>query len=198
MMTAFDPWQNWIVDWQRAPTPSLQSLRHEAARKRRRMQIIVALELLTSAVGFFVIVLALLRFRKDAVTCVTLVSAGLLMGGMQWLTLYVRRTTWRSVADTPAEWLRLAIRRARIALLLIRIQIVGGVVSALLAIPLVVHVWQQDTSPEAHARLIHIVVVNIAVNAVILIPALGWAIWYAARQRRKIRDAGIMLRELKE
>lgn len=197
-MTSTDPLLSWKETWSAGAVPDIDALRREAARKRQRMRIFVSFELAATAIASLIVLQALFQYHRDVVTAAVLVGALTLVIGTQCLALRLRRGTWRSVADTLVGWLHLLIRRARISLRLIVIQAWAILIAILSAFWFVVHQWLLDGSAVAHVRLSYIVALNVVANTVVLLPMAIWAVRYAARQRRKIRDAEIILRELKE
>jgi len=184
-------WSEWGELWRDQPAVDVSQLARAASRKRWRMRVIVALELLMSAVACA----QCLRFmsittgRWQVWSIATLVF----MLVLQWLYLHVRRGTWQASGDDVRSLLQLSLQRAAAGVRLARINLwstaVWVVLTVLVSVPeLEPSRWQADP------KLKWILVLQCAVNGPLILAIIVFCLWYIRRQRARIARIGELLR----
>lgn len=192
-MNVRNEWDRWAEIWQQQPSMDMDRLRLRIRRKLWRMRVIVALELLVSAIAVVQVIRLMgfpgIEWRWKLWAAMTM--AFLLI--MQGLFLRARRGAWQARGDGPADALRLMARRAVAGIRLAKVNIWGIVlwtaVTLLVAAPeLAPTRWQHDP------QLKWLIVLQCAVNLPIIVAVLGLCAWYIRRQRRRLRQAEVLLR----
>lgn len=192
-MNPEDFWRTLQEDWQSAsPEVDLTGLKREVRRKRRQMQGLQTLEVLLALVATGFMIRMLLTVHKPHAhllfwALLVIVWASLAAGAW-W-----RFTTRKPQGMDAESLLKLIIRRARAGFRFIWLNVAGLLVIYAVALPFF---WQWFSNGDAIQR--RAVVVNLVLNAGVLVITVAWGLWYGRRQRRKIRRAQAMLRQLEQ
>ncbi len=192
-MNSGDFWESIKEDWQSvSPTVDVARLRRQVERKRRRM---LAFQLLDTIVALvFTGMVATVGF--PAVLHIGPVESWLLVAFV-WVVLlasgWLRFSTWNTEGLDAAGLLRVSVRRARGGMYFVWFNIVAVPVLYALLVPGYWHIW--STGDEAKQ---HRVLAGISFDIAFYLLIVGWSIWYGRRQRRKIRRARAMLRQLEQ
>ncbi|HEX7341319.1 MAG TPA: hypothetical protein VF269_03485 [Rhodanobacteraceae bacterium] len=183
-------WEQLQNDWQTTtPAVDVHALAAKAKRKQYRMIVFQALDLVSACAA--TIVFPRISFGPGWIGTFPLA----LFLPLMWLGViagaWTRRGTWRSKDTDPRTLLQLACKRARAGLLYIWLNL--GI-AVLLYVALIPWIWrgQKLATPLAQSEVKGVLIVFAATFAGLL----GWAIWYAIRQKRKWRHAKALLDQL--
>lgn len=192
-MSAPDDWSVWGEAWRSQAVPSMDDLRRRVRRKRWRMSLFVALELLYSLYIVVSLLWLLLHPGYPAVMKFWMVLMLPLVLVTQAMFLHVRRGTWRAMGEDLPALLALLRRRAQAGIRLAKLWMWSNGLQALTAVlcfapELTLQRWQSDP------WLRRMVEWNVGVNAVVLGALFAGCAWYIRRQRRKLADVEAMLR----
>jgi hypothetical protein len=194
-MNAPQEWTRWAEQWQQQPVVDVSWLRRRVQRKRWRMGVVVALELMVSLAVFALVAPAVfepgLLLRSRVAAGLTLVFLVVL----QCLYLHMRRGTWSLAGDDVAEMLRLSAHRAlagiRLAWLQIWSQLLQLVGALVLAAP-----WLTIEQLQSDPKLRFILIVQCTVGLPLIAALIGFCVWYIRRQRRWLQRVQYLLREI--
>jgi hypothetical protein len=176
-------WSQWGELWRDQPAVDVSRLARAASRKRWRMRVMVALELLTSAVAC----VQCLRFMSITTGRWQIWSIATLafMLVLQWLYLHVRRGTWQASGDDVRSLLQLTLQRAAAGVRLAKINLWSTVAWVMLTV--LVSVPELEPSRwQADPKLKWILVLQFAVNAPLILAIIVFCLWYIRRQRARI------------
>jgi hypothetical protein len=191
-MTAQDDvWSEWGELWREQPTADVAKLQREARRKRWRMQGMVALELLGSAIAIAQCTRLALHGtgRWAGLGIAALVFVVLL----QCLYLHARHGTWRASGSDVDSLLRLTRQRAQAGIRLAQIYLW----STLALVVVALCVAAPELAPARWAsdpQLRRLLVLQIAVNGPIVVATVVACLWYQRRQRVRIACVDGLLR----
>jgi hypothetical protein len=197
MTSPGDDWTRWAHAWQEQPAADIEWLERRVRRKRRRMQLMVMLECLVTCI--VVVQVALLQARPDVPLRwkVWGVVALVLALSLEYVLLRVRRGTWRAARGGVAELLRLTAKRAHAGIRLAWVNIVGLVLLPVVSLPFALPYlaparWRHDPALQ------HMLVLNAAVNGIVVLVFLVVYGLYIRRQRRLLRRIETLARELSD
>ncbi|HEX7340844.1 MAG TPA: hypothetical protein VF269_01070 [Rhodanobacteraceae bacterium] len=185
-------WEQLQNDWQ-ATTPAVdvRALATKARRKRHRMISFQALEVVLACAFTGLCLYIPSPLGPGRIAAAT--TWGLL--GAAWLEviakLWLRLGTWKAENTDTRALLQLARKRARAGLRFVWITL--GIVALMYAAiaPWAWRGWAHGTHHQ-HLVLLGMLIEQVFFLAVIL----GWAVWYAIRQKRKWRRAQALLDQL--
>lgn len=190
-MSAHEEWASWSAAWQAQVPVDAARLARQVRHKRARMLAFTVLEVLLSVTGVGQTIRLLLQPQPGWRLKAWAVLALLLILGLQWLFLHIRRGTWSAAADGVAEMLELSTRRASAGIRLAWLQIWSTALliaaSLLLALPELLQCWRCD--PHLLARVLRIG----SVNGVVVALVFAGCAWYIRRQRRKLAGLRALL-----
>lgn len=113
-MNAHDDWSRWGEDWQRQPPVDVDRLRARVRRKLWPMRLVIAFEWLVTLVAAGQLVRVLFMPAADARWKLwAALMFVVLIAPAPYLSLRLRRGTWRAPAGSVSDLLRLTARRAR-------------------------------------------------------------------------------------
>lgn len=184
-------WSEWGELWRDQPAVDVSQLARATSRKRWRMRVMVALELLMSAVAC----VQCLRFMSIATGPWQVWSIANLafMLILQWLYLHVRRGTWQASGDDVRSLLQLSVQRAAAGVRLARINLWSTVVWVMLTV--LVSVPELEPSRwQADPKLKWILVLQFAINGPLILAIIVFCLWYIRRQRARIARMGELLK----
>ncbi len=192
-MNSGDFWQSIKEDWHSvSPTVDVPKLRRQVERKRRRMLAFQILDTVVTLVftGMVATVGLPAAMRIGHVESWLLVVAA-------WIVLlasgWMRFSTWKTDGLDAVGLLRVDLRRARGGMYFVWFNIVAVPVAYTLFVPAYWHIWSTGNETQQHHLLL-----GICFNIAFYLVIVGWAIWYGRRQRRKIRRAKYLLRQLEQ
>lgn len=192
-MNSGDFWQNIKEDWQSvSPTVDVARLRRQVDRKRRRMLAFQLLDMVAALIltGFVTLV------GFPPAMHIGPVVPWLLLAFL-WMAVIVsgwlRFSTWKTGDLDAAGLLRLGLRRAKGGMHFVWFNIFGLPVIFALYAPSFWQMWSTGNEAQKHH-----VLAGICANAVFYLLVIGWGVWYGRRQRRKIRRARYLLRQLEQ
>lgn len=195
-MNEQNDWSRWQRQWQqeREPVLDVERLHRQVRRKQRRMRIAVALEAL---VVLFALV-QLLRFeRLPHLPPRWHLAAWAMLGFMlllEWFSLHLRRGTWRLATASTHDLLALSVRRACAGIRLAWLQIAAVLVMLVIVLTAAWPWLQPDRwHHDPHLRLL--LVLQIGINAPIVIGGVVLCFWYIRRQRRRLQQLEAWLQE---
>ena len=186
-------WQSIKEDWQSvSPAVDVGKLRRQVESKRRRMLVF---QIMDTVVGLGLTgMVATVGFPRamhigpvESWFLVAFVWIVLLASG------WVRFSTWRTEGLDAAGLLRVGLRRAKGGMYFVWFNIVVLPLLYALFVPAYWHIWSTGDAAQRHR-----VIVGICLNIAFYLLIVGWAIWYGKRQRRKIRRAKDLLRQLEQ
>ena len=155
-----------------------------ADRKRRRMRLLVGLELGCTVVATYVIARGIADPVRSVFTDERRVWNWLTLA-LVWLSqavlLYQRRAEWRTPTATAVDLLALARQRARTAIRLVWLNLASLALFAAVTVPFALAEWSAGT------RQAKLVLLGQA-TAVVLLLAVVALISYLRRQRRRLRE----------
>jgi len=176
-------WSQWGELWRDQPAVDVSRLARAASRKRWRMRVMVALELLTSA-GACVQCIRLMSITTGRWQVWSLATLAFMLI-LQWLYLHVRRGTWQASGNDVHSLLQLTLQRAVAGVRLARVNLWSTLVWVMLTVLVSVPEleparWQGDP------KLKLILVLQLAVNGPLILAIIAFCIWYIRRQRARI------------
>lgn len=195
-----DDWTRWAEAWRSQPPIDTDRLQRLVVRKRQHMRATVAFRVFGTAVAMALCVQMLLK-------------SGLPWAGRAWflflialapVMLYVRlrqyRGTWLAGDGSVRSMLGITVKRARAGIRLARMSQVGACCAAILLPVLFWATSVPSISPATPVSQAHDVVVSFVV-ATLISTAIQAAIFlyalrYARREQRLLRDAEGMLTEV--
>jgi hypothetical protein len=193
-MNPADDWARWGDDWQHQPTVDVDRLRDRVRRKQRQMRAMLAFE---ACAALFATAQVLRLLLDPGLALRWKVWAGLallLLSASAYLSVRVRRGTWRAAADGVPGLLRLTARRARAGIRLAWLNIAG--IPVLLAFTLPVAApWLAPSRWRRDPALEHLLGVQVGINGALILAALAFFALYIRRQRRRLRRVEALLRE---
>jgi hypothetical protein len=186
-----DDWAALGETWRRSPPVDLTALRRKVDGKRRRMALMVSLELaLTAAASVLIVRTALYASTGTRAAWAWTMLAFVWL--FQLVLLHARRRQWRPPTLAAADLLALIKSRARAAIRLAWLNIAGIVVAFLLSLPFAIDEWANGQLSTK--RLIALAAFT-CVSSAAFVTFCGW---YVRRQRRRIAVADALLRDLTE
>ncbi|WP_157956455.1 hypothetical protein [Dyella sp. C11] len=176
-------WSQWGELWREQPEVDVARLQRTASRKLWRMRTLVTLEIAGSIVACAQCVrLAMLttgRWHLWSMASLVFVLA------LQWLYLHVRRGTWRASGDDVHSLLKLTLQRAAAGIRLAKLNIWATL--AWVAVSVVVGLPELEPARwQADPRLKSMLVLQVAVNAPLMVGIFAFYFWYIRRQRARI------------
>lgn len=193
-MNPQDDWGRWADDWRRQPTVDVDRLRRRVQRKRRQMRVMVGVE---AALALFAVGQIVRLLLMPGVTGRWKIWAGLaflLVAAVAYLSLRVRRGTWRAATDGVPDLLRMTAERARAGIRLAWMNILS--VPVLLAITLPIAApWLAPSRWRHDPALQHLLLLQLGINGAIIMALLIFFAGYIRRQRRRLREVEVLLRE---
>jgi hypothetical protein len=196
-MNPGDDWARWGDDWQRQPTVDVYRLRRRVRRKRRQMQMVLGFEWCAALFAIGQVLRLLLdpgiglRWKIWAGLALLLVSAS------AYLSLRVRRGTWRAASDGMPELLRLTAKRAQAGIRLAWMNIAGFLVLLVLTLSLAAP-WLAPSRWRHDPALEQMLLLQVVANGIVLVPLLVFFAFYIRRQRRRLRRIETMLQDYAE
>jgi hypothetical protein len=189
-VTAKDEWSQWGELWQQQPSVDIRWWQKRAARKRLRMQGIVAIELLLSlsAVGQCLRLFGDYGMRWRIWGGLTLLFVLILQG----FYLHIRRGTWRASGADVRSLLQLTAARAHAGIRLAKLNIWG----TLLWVVFTLLVAMPELDPgrwQTEPKLERILLLQFAVNTPMIVILLIFCAWYIRRQRQRLRSIHALL-----
>ncbi len=192
-MSDTDFWRRLQEDWRSAaPAVNLAALQRQVQRKRRRMLVLQILDILLGLVATGVMVTMVLTVHKPHAQ-IMFWSLLVVLWGAIATGAWLRYSTRKPQGMDAESLLHLTVRRARAGIHFIWLNVVGLLVVYAIALPFFWHLFTDGDAAQHRAAL-----GNAAFNAGFFVITLGWAVWYGRRQRRKIRRAQAMLRQLEQ
>lgn len=183
-MTAKDEWSQWGELWQQQPDVDVERWQKRAGRKRLRMKVIVAMELLASllTVGQCLRLFGDYGTRWRVWGGLTIVFVLVL----QTLYLHIRRGTWRASGADVRSLLQLTAARAHAGIRLAKLNVWGTLLWVVAT--LVVAMPELDPGRWRHdPKLKLILALQFAVNTPMIVVLLVFCAWYIRRQRQRLR-----------
>lgn len=180
--TPVNDWAELAAEWQSglADPPALEQLARRERAHRRRLAVVVVLEVLVTAAAMAGSV-ALVRGRGDVVAWTAAVAAWVTLVAVLAFAVWNRRGTWRPLARTVEGYLAVSELRCRRKIRTARF-VAGFVLAGTAALTgwrvLRLGGFAMADGPEAWWRL--------ALPAVVVLAYLAWAVWYARRARREL------------
>lgn len=200
MTGAHDEWRAWSADWRNAHAPQVvdePALRRHVEAYRRRMILVIGVEVLITVAGLAGTALAVSTLSYPA--SAAWATASLLFIAIVWtFALWNRRGTWRPVADTTDAFVELSYLRYVRQLRSVRfvLVVVGATAAGLLAWIS----WRLAQRPVVipATELVR----RVAVPSLILVSYVVWAVWYRRRAQRHLAELAplreSLLRERRE
>jgi hypothetical protein len=183
-MTAHDDWSRWGEDWQRQPPVDLNRLR---ARVRRK-QWLTMLVAMGQSVYLLLMPGADTRWKLWGALMLAMLAPA------PYLSLRVRRGTWRAPAESVSDLLQLTMRRARAGICLAWINILS--VPLLLAITLPIAApWLAPSRWRHDPALRHTLALIVGINGVVIGGLLVFFVIFLQRQRQRLRRIEALLRD---
>ncbi|WP_329741783.1 hypothetical protein [Dyella sp. A6] len=194
-MIPHDDWSRWGEDWQRQPPVDLGRLRARVRRKLWQMRMVIAFEWLVSLVAAGQLVRVLFMPAADARWKLWAVLVFVvLIAPTPYLSLRVRRGTWRAPTGSVSDLLRLTARRARAGIRIAWINILS--IPLLLAITLPIAApWLAPSRWRHDPAFRHMLILNVGFCGTIFLVALVFFVFFLRRQRRRLRQVEALLRE---
>ncbi|MGH8225503.1 MAG: hypothetical protein ACRER1_05060 [Gammaproteobacteria bacterium] len=184
-------WEKLQEDWQSmSPTVDPVALRRQIHRKRRRMQMLQALDVVLGLVATGVLVKQVLPMplpHMRALFWILLVVVWVSVAAGAWL----RRSTWKPQGMEIESLLDLTVRRARAGLRFVWFNLLGLLTVDAIWLGFFGHLFSGGTPLQRAAFLGAVVSI-----AIVYALAIVWAVWYGRRQRRKLRQAQALLEQL--
>lgn len=194
-MTAHDDWSRWGEDWQRQPPVDLDRLRARVRRKLWQMRLVIAFEWLVTLVATGQLVRVLFMPAADARWKLWAVLVFVvLIAPAPYLSLRVRRGTWRAQAEGVSGLLRLTARRARAGIRIAWINILSMPLMLAITLPIAAP-WLAPSRWRHDPALRHMLLLNVGVCGTVFLVALVFFIAYLRRQRRRLRQVEALLRD---
>jgi len=194
-MNAHDDWQGWAEQWRQQPVVDVARLRRRLAVKRWRMLAMVAFETV-AAIGTLVQTGGLLTRPELTLRWKLFAVGGTVLVAVMWsITVWLRRGTWRAAGARVVDLLQLDAYRAHAGIRLAQAQLWGFVVllvgATALAWPsLQPSAWMHD------AALRRMLLLQIGVNAPLMLGGVAFCLWYIRRQRRRLARIAQMQSDL--
>lgn len=190
-MSEIDFWQRLQEDWQSAPSAvDLSALRRQVHRKRRRMQLLQALDVVLGLVATGVMIKQLYFLHVPHVRLLFWILVFFVWASVA-LGVWLRRSTWKPRGTDARSLLQLTIRRARAGLRFVWANLAGLLLLYAVAAPFFVPAFLDGTLRRRYA-LAGVVYAQVAVFAL----GVAWALWYGRRQKHKLRQAKALLEQL--
>lgn len=196
-MNPQDDWTRWGEEWQRQPPVDLKRLCVRVRRKQWQMRLVVALEWLLTlvAIGQSLRLLCMpgleLRWKLWSVLVLAMLVPA------PYLSLWVRKGTWRAPTEGVSDLLRLTVRRARAGIRLAWINILS--VPLLLAITLPIAMpWLAPSRWRHDPEFRHMLILVVGVNGAFIGAMLVFFLLFLRRQRRCLRRVEALLRHEQE
>lgn len=197
-MNRHDDWRRWGDAWQQQPMVDAAWLHRQVRRKQRRMVAAVAFEWLGALFAASQVARLLLMpdigLRWKAWALVALVA---LVLPILYLSLRLRRGTWRAAAGSVSAQLQLMARRSRVGVRLAWLNILSVPLLLAISLPfaapwLAPSRWLHDAALRRQLALL------LGVNGVVLGVGLVLCVLYLQRQRRRLHELEKRLREVDE
>jgi hypothetical protein len=185
-------WQQMQQDWQSTqPIVDTAALVRQAKWKCRRMIGVQVLEVVSALVATGLCIWATLSVSRfvPALAWILIAIIWLEVAGKAWL----RRHTWRSQSAEPQALLELMERRARAGLRFVWLSLAILLACYIAAAPWAWYTWEHGTSAMRGG-----IIDSAIAECFVVAGGIAWAVWYARRQRAKLRRANAMLAELKD
>lgn len=196
-MSRHDDWNRWGDAWQKQAVVDVTWLHRQMLRKQRRMVAAVAFEWLvtlfaTSQVARLLLMPDIgLRWKAWALLALLLVLP------VPYLSLRLRRGSWRAATGSMRAQLQLMARRARVGIRLAWLNILGVPLLLAISLPfaapwLAPSCWLHDATLRRQLALL------LGVNGIVLGVGLVLCVLYLRRQRRRLREVEARLYEIDE
>jgi len=185
-----DAWSQWGELWREQPAVDVAQLERQTWRKLRRMQGVVAMELIGSVVAIAQCVRLILRGTGHWVGFG--IAALVFVVVLQCLYLHARRGTWRASGSDVTSLLRLTRQRARAGIRLAHIYLWSTL--GLVAVALCV--VAPELSPAhwaADPPFRRLLVLQLGFNGPVVVATVIACLWYQRRQRARVARVDALL-----
>jgi hypothetical protein len=177
-------WERLGETWRSGGGPDVAALEASVRRKRRRMVVLVSLEVALTLAAIPLLLFVALR-RPQAIERAWAWTMLAFSVPFEALLLYLRRGQWQTPTLGVTALLELVARRARTGIRLAWLNLAATLLGAALTVPFAVRAKHPD-------RLLP----TLIALAVLSVAAAAFCVWYIPRQRRRLRETGELLREL--
>ena len=193
-MIPHDDWSRWGEEWQRQPLVDLDRLRARVRRKQWQMRLVIGFEWVTVLVAMAQLVYLLFMPGADTRWKLWAILILAMLAPAPYLSLQVRRGTWRAPGEGVSDLLQLTARRARAGIRLAWINILS--VPLLLAITLPIAApWLAPSRWRHNPALRHQLLLIVSINGVVVGGLLVFFVMFLRRQKRRLRTIEALLRD---
>lgn len=193
-MTVDSELERWSQSWHRNKTPNVDRLIKNTEARERRKHLMVAAELLASAVAVWQVIRFLNVTMEPALHAWAWSLLALLIVS-QIVFLAMRRALWSTQGSSVTQLLEQSLRHAVFGM---RYALVNGVAFTLVGISLIPFVLESWSAIDTDPARVRGFIVSVAANGAVLVGGAMLNAWYWLKQRARHREIISVLRSISQ